>query len=207
MFVKNKNAFTMIELLMVIILIGVLTAVAVPRFLDFRNEGRKSSLLVNLNAYRLGIRFAITQAKVRCSSNNYPVSAYGIPSGMLNALYYTNDLTSFASDPANIICTQAQIPVYQDRLILGKTETVVIQQGGVPIQTKQGLINPFADYTAPNVSMIHNNLQTNIDAQGGRCAFVNYVRTTGGNLSAHWIFLTDTGDFFPGTNVLGECAL
>lgn len=72
--INNKKGFTMIELLMVILLIAVLGAVAVPQFLDFRQEGRAAATRAILNAVRTGIKLQRSQAILRCSADNnyYP---------------------------------------------------------------------------------------------------------------------------------------
>lgn len=67
-----KQAFTMIELLMVIVLVGVLSSVALPQFLNFRNQGRKAAVQQALNTMRAGIANAKAQMRLRC---NMPVTA------------------------------------------------------------------------------------------------------------------------------------
>lgn len=201
---KWVNGFTMIELLLVIVLVGVLTAVAVPKFLDFRNEGKKAKVISNLNTYRLALKLAMTQAKLRCSANNYPVNSNGVPIGLYHALYYGNNITTHQADATNIICTQAQVPDYRERILVNQTETVMLRQAST-IQYHQQLANPFVDYNVANVYVIYGVSQATLDAKGGPCGFVAYLASV--QQTSHWAFNNDTGDMFPATNVLGECNL
>jgi len=41
--VKNSKGFTMIELIMVIVILSILAAVAIPRFIDFRSDARTAT--------------------------------------------------------------------------------------------------------------------------------------------------------------------
>lgn len=41
---KRQSGFTMIELIMVIVILGILTAIAMPRFIDLSSEAKTSAL-------------------------------------------------------------------------------------------------------------------------------------------------------------------
>lgn len=57
----------MIELLMVIILVGILSAVAVPQFLNFRNEGKKGVVTAKIQTMRVEIANASVKARMKCN--------------------------------------------------------------------------------------------------------------------------------------------
>ena len=60
---KNNRGFTLIELVMVIVLLGILAAIAVPRFVDLQGEARLAVLDASVGAVRSAaiIQFARTK--------------------------------------------------------------------------------------------------------------------------------------------------
>ena len=58
---KNESGFTMIELVVVIVILGILAAFAVPQFANLRTEARTASV----NAMAGGIRSAVAIARAK----------------------------------------------------------------------------------------------------------------------------------------------
>ena len=52
---KNQEGFTLIELVIIIILIGVLAAIAIPRYVDLRDNAVRASAQATLDAGRAAI--------------------------------------------------------------------------------------------------------------------------------------------------------
>ncbi len=51
----NKNGFTLVEILMVLILVGILSAIAFPAFVDFSNDARVVTTTEKLNEFKRAI--------------------------------------------------------------------------------------------------------------------------------------------------------
>lgn len=68
---KNQNGFTLIELVIVIVLLGVLAAIAVPRFVNLQDD----ALLAQRNATAAAISSAMNINYAGCAVNNFTLSA------------------------------------------------------------------------------------------------------------------------------------
>lgn len=62
---RKDSAFTLIEIVMVILLVAILAAVAIPQFIDFRKEAKDSATKGALGALRAGIAIAVSAIALR----------------------------------------------------------------------------------------------------------------------------------------------
>lgn len=93
---KNNLGFTLVEILMILLLVAILSAVAIPQFVDFQTEARNSATQSSLGALRTGIVNQRAQMQLRCNkTNEWP--------GIANL--NNNDITE-GDDP----CDDTQVP-------------------------------------------------------------------------------------------------
>ena len=64
---KNKGGFTLIELVMVIIILGILAAVAIPRYYDMQLEARNASIMAGLGGIKSAWAISIARYKTEPS--------------------------------------------------------------------------------------------------------------------------------------------
>ena len=81
---KNQKGFTLIELMIVVAIIGILAAIAVPNFISYRNKAKVSTALETASS----IRGAISGYAADSIGNSFPTEAL-IPDGNWEALRLT----------------------------------------------------------------------------------------------------------------------
>lgn len=62
---RNNQGFTMIELIVVIVIIGILAAIAVPRYLDLREQAQRASWQGMVGSLRAAASLAYANAVVQ----------------------------------------------------------------------------------------------------------------------------------------------
>ena len=66
---RKRNGFTLLELIMIITIIGIIAAVAIPKFLNMRREAQNAAAEANLGALRSAA--SIYYSKTAIDDYNY----------------------------------------------------------------------------------------------------------------------------------------
>jgi len=88
---RNSKGFTLIELMIVVVIIGILAAIAIPNFVAMQDRAREGSVKANMHSYQLAIEdFAVKNNGV------YPVAGdnAAVLANMPGGLYPVNPFTN-----------------------------------------------------------------------------------------------------------------
>ncbi|MBI5181930.1 MAG: prepilin-type N-terminal cleavage/methylation domain-containing protein [Nitrospirae bacterium] len=99
---KNKKGFTLIELMIVVAILGILAAVAIPMYINYQNRARMAEAPVSIDAIKKGVisnlprTLATTGFFGGKAANEYPVLAVA-PAGALGATTLPWDALTLAT--------------------------------------------------------------------------------------------------------------
>jgi prepilin-type N-terminal cleavage/methylation domain-containing protein len=76
---RSKGGFTLIELLIVIIIIGILAAIAIPMFLNQRDKAKVAAVKEGVHSIQIGVQTVATDS----AADLYPILANVNKAGMV----------------------------------------------------------------------------------------------------------------------------
>ena len=96
--IRNRKGFTLIELLIVVVIIGILAAIAIPKFSSVKQKGYKTQAISDLTSLRTAEETFFTDSNRYASlaelSNKFSsTSGVGSPSIVPSTSYWSATLT------------------------------------------------------------------------------------------------------------------
>lgn len=101
---RRARGFTLIELVMVIVILGTLSAIAIPKFVDVSTQAKQSATKSSLGAIRAAIGIFYAQSAITGATPSYPSSIAG-------SMFVSDTIPADAYFNVSTIITSTNYPI------------------------------------------------------------------------------------------------